>query len=170
MNTEIGKIKRKGKNPSLPSWVESSPRPRPLPPPTPATPSPSAHLPAHSALALAHTDTSSPHVSPRPLALARDRSPWQAGRTGQPPRRPRRVRLHHGHLRPPSSSSPRPLAHPLAAQRSSAPPRPRRLTASLPGTAPAVRSRHRRCAALIPALCTSPASVELHRSPPLGRL
>jgi hypothetical protein len=135
MNIEIGKIKRKGKKPlSPPSWAESSPRPRPLPPPTPATPSPSAHLPTHSALAPAHTDTPSPLVSPRPLALARNHSPWQTGPTGQPPRRPRRVRLHRGHLRPPSS--PRPLAHPLAAQRSLAPPRPRRLTASLPGTAP----------------------------------
>jgi hypothetical protein len=52
-----------------------------------------------------------------------------------------------GHLRPPSS--PRPLAHPLTAQRSSALPRPCRLTASLPGTAHAVRSRRCRCATFI---------------------
>jgi hypothetical protein len=35
---------------------------------------------------------------------------------------------------------------------------------------PAVRSRRRRCAALMPALCTSPAPAELRRSPSLGRL
>jgi hypothetical protein len=39
-----------------------------------------------------------------------------------------------------------------------APPHPRRLTMSLPCTAPTVRSRRRRCAALMPALCTSPAT------------
>jgi hypothetical protein len=155
------------------------PLPRPRPPPP-------AHLPAHSALAPAPTNAPSPLVSPAPsptlavaptgrlaplvsrhslaLALARGRFRWRAGPTGQPLHRPRRVRLRRGRLRPPSSP------HPLAAQRSSALPRPRRLTASLPGIAPAVRSRRRRCAALIPALCTSPASAELRRSPPLGRL
>jgi hypothetical protein len=35
---------------------------------------------------------------------------------------------------------------------------------------PAVRSRRRRCAALMPALCTSPAPAELRRSPSLERL
>jgi hypothetical protein len=35
---------------------------------------------------------------------------------------------------------------------------------------PAVKSHRRRCATLMPALCTSPAPVELRRSPPLGRL
>jgi hypothetical protein len=52
----------------------------------------------------------SPLVSPRHLALTRDRSHWQTGPTSQSPRRPRRVRPRRGHLRPPSSSSPRPLA------------------------------------------------------------
>jgi hypothetical protein len=123
MDKEIGKIKRKGKTPlPPPSWAESSPRPRPLPRLTPATPSPSAHLPAHSVLAPAHTDTSSPLVSHLPLALARDRFRWQDGPTGQPLRRPRRVRLQRGHLRPPSS----PSLRPLAAQERLAPPRPRR--------------------------------------------
>jgi hypothetical protein len=35
---------------------------------------------------------------------------------------------------------------------------------------PAVKSHRRRCAALMPALCTSPAPAELRLSPPLGRL
>jgi hypothetical protein len=33
---------------------------------------------------------------------------------------------------------------------------------------PAVESHRRRCATLMPALCTSPAPAELHRSPPPG--
>jgi hypothetical protein len=68
------KNKKKRKNPlSPPSWAESSPCPRPLPPPAPVTPSPLAHLPAHSALAPAHTDAPSPLVSTAPspsLAIA----------------------------------------------------------------------------------------------------
>jgi hypothetical protein len=44
-----------------------------------------------------------------------------------------------------------------------APPHPRRLTASLPGTAPTVRSRRRRYAALMSALCFTGA----RRAPPL---
>jgi hypothetical protein len=155
MDIEIGKIKRKGKTPLPPSWAESSPRPWPLPPPTPVTPSPSAHLPAHSALAPAHTDMPSPLVSRLPLALARDRFRWRASPTGQPLRRPRRIRLRRGHLRPPSSPSPspRPLTHPLAAQERLAPPLPRRSGCVLARHRPpcslivaAVRHLLRRCA------------------------
>jgi hypothetical protein len=141
--------KKEKEKPSPTSWAESSPRPRPLPLPRPRLPPPQP----------TYRPTPRPclrTLTRRPLTLARDLSHWQTGPTRQSPFRPRHVRLRRGHLRPPSS--PRPLAHPLAAQRSSAPPRPHRLTASLPGTAPAVRSRRRRCAALIPALCTSPSS------------
>jgi hypothetical protein len=137
--------KKKKRNPSLPlagsfpahaaaaspSRAHDSLPPRPTPRSRPRT-----------------TDTPSPLVSRLPLALARDRSRWQAGPTSQPPRRPRR-----GHLRPPSSSLPRPLAHPLAAQESLAPPHPRRSGRVLARHRPAVRSRRRRCAALPPALC-----------------
>jgi hypothetical protein len=90
-------------------------------------------------------------VTPTPPAirsLSRAHSLWQTGPTGQLPRRPPCVRLvavtsDHRPLH-----RPRPLAHPLAAQGRLAPPRPRRLTVSSPGTAPAVRSRRRRCAAI----------------------
>ena len=112
-----------------------------------ATP-PSAHLwptPRMRLLPLTRRPHSSVALAPRPT---RDRSRWQAGPTSQPPRRPRR-----GHLRPPSSSLPRPLAHPLAAQESLAPPHPRRSGRVLARHRPAVRSRRRRCAALPPALC-----------------
>jgi hypothetical protein len=129
------------------------PTPRPLPPLALATPSPSAHLRPTPRSRPRTTDTPSTLVSRLPLALARDRSRWQAGPTSQPPHCPRRVWLRRGHLRPPSSSSPRPLAHPLVAQGSSAPPRPRRCGRVLARHRPAVRSRRRRCAALTPALC-----------------
>jgi hypothetical protein len=143
------------------------PRARAFPPfgPLPAC-SPARAQPL-DALSLSLADEPTPPAS---RSVSRAHSRWQSGPTGQPLRRPPRVRLvavtsdrrplHHPH----------PLAHPLAAQESLAPPRPHRLIASLPGTAPAVRSRRRRCAALMPALCTSPAPAELHRSPSLGRL
>jgi hypothetical protein len=124
---------------------------RPLPPHTRDS-LPSAHFrpaparaPACPALPLSLADEPTPPVS-RSLSHAHSR--WQTGPTGQPRRRPPCVRLvavtsdrrplHHPH----------PLAHPLAAQGRLAPPRPRRLTVSSPGTAPAVRSRRRRCAAI----------------------
>jgi hypothetical protein len=126
--------------------------PRPLPPPSHPRLPLSAHLrpasarqPALRSLSLVDEPTPpasrSHHRSlTRSLPLA-DR-PHRSAAPSSSPRTARR-----SHLRPPSS--PRPLAHPLAAQRSSAPPRPRRLTASLPGTAPAVRFRLRRYATFI---------------------
>jgi hypothetical protein len=116
---------------------------------------------SRSALPLPLADEPTPPAS---LSLSRAHSRWQTGPTGQPLRRPPRVRL----VAVTSDRRPlhrlRPLAHPLAAQESWAPPRPCRLTVSLPGTAPAVRSRRRRCAAL------NAGAVHLtgaHRAPPL---
>jgi hypothetical protein len=74
---------------------------------------------------LSLADEPAPPASP---FLSRAPSHWQTGPIGQPRRLPR-VRC----TTVPSSPSPR---HPLAAQGSSAPPRPRRLTTSLPSTAP----------------------------------
>jgi hypothetical protein len=146
--------KKKKRNLSLPpSWVVSSPRHGCFPLSRSRLPPPSAHLRPTPRSRPRTTDTPSPLVSRLPLALARDRSRWQAGPTSQPPCRPRRVRLRRGHLRPPSSSSPRPLAHPLATQESLAPPHPRRSGRVLARHRPAVRSCRRRCAALTPALC-----------------
>jgi hypothetical protein len=85
---------------------------------------------------------------PASRSLSRAHSRWQTSPTGQPLRRPPRVRLVAVTSDRRPLHCPRPLAHPLAAQESLAPPHPRRLTVSLPGTAPAVRSRRRRCAAL----------------------
>jgi hypothetical protein len=128
--------------------------PRTLPPPplAPATPPLSAHFRPTFACAAAPRSlslslTSRPHP-PAALSLSRAHSRWQTGPTGQPLRRPPHVRLVAvtSDCRP--LHCPRPLAHPHAAQESLAPPRPRCLTVSLPGTAPAVRSRRRRCAAL----------------------
>jgi hypothetical protein len=72
--------------------------------------------------------TSRPHL-PAALSLARslplaDR-PHRSAASSSSSRTTHRRPLHR-----------RPLAHPLAAQESLAPPRPRRLTASLPGTVP----------------------------------
>jgi hypothetical protein len=148
--------------------------PRTPPPLAPTIPPLLAHFrpasrarAACSALPLSLADELTPPAS---RSLSRAHSRWQTGPTGHPLRRPPRVRL----VPVTSDRRPlhrrRPLAQPLAAQESLAPPHPRRLTMSLPGTAPAVRSRRRRCEALMPALCTSPASAELHRSPSLMRL
>jgi hypothetical protein len=126
------------------------PRPRP-PPLAPATPPfwpISGLLPrarSCSALPLPLADEPTPPTS---RSLSRAHSRWQTGPTGQPLRRPPRVRLVAVTSDRRPLHRPRPLAHPLAAQESLAPPCPRRLTVSLPGTAPAVRSRRRRCAAL----------------------
>jgi hypothetical protein len=70
---------------------------------------------------------------------------------------------------PSSPPSPSPC-HPLATQEEfgTAPSSP--LDHVLAQYRPAVESHRRRCATLMPALCTSPAPAELRRSPPLGRL
>jgi hypothetical protein len=149
--------KKKKRNPLPPGWAESSPcRGRFAPPPPRARDSlssthfraASACAPARPALSLALADEPIPPASrshhcslARSLSLA-DR-PHRSAASSSSPRT-----AHRGHLRPASPPSPRPLAHLLAAQRSLAPPCPRRLTASLPSTAPAVRSRRRRGAAL----------------------
>jgi hypothetical protein len=156
--------KKKKRKPSPPCRAGFSPCRGHLPPPplAPALP-PYGPLPACSPApaatplpSLSLADEPAPPVS-HSLSLA-DR-PHRSAASSSSSRTTHRRPLHH-----------RPLAHPLAAQESLAPPRPRRLTPSLPGTAPAVRSRRRRCAALMPALCTSPAPAELRRSPSLGRL
>jgi hypothetical protein len=100
---------------------------------------------------------------PASRSLSRVPSRWQTGPTGQPLHRPPRVRL----TVVPSIAVPSPIPSPHRKvwHRPSSP-----LDRVLAGTAPAVRSRRRRCAALMPALCTSPAPVALRRSPPLGRL
>jgi hypothetical protein len=130
------------------------PRPRPPPPRARDSPfRPISSLPPRAraslpcALSPSLADEPTPPASrshhrslTRSLPLA-DR-PHQSAAPSSSPHTARR-----GHLRPPFS--PRPLAHPLAAQRGSAPPRPRRLAASLPGITPAVRSRRRRCATFI---------------------
>jgi hypothetical protein len=121
--------------------------PRPLPPPRARDSLPSAHFQPASARAPARPVPPSLSLMSRPhppAALSRAHSRWQTGPPGQPLRRPPRVRL----VAVTSGHHLRPRAHPLAAQGSWAPPRPRRLTMSLPDTAPAVRSRRRRCAAL----------------------
>jgi hypothetical protein len=135
--------------------------PRPPPPLAPMTP---PFWPI-SDLLLARSPLRTPSLSladeptpPASRSLSRAHSRWQTDPTGQPLRRPPRVRLVAVTSDRRPLRRPHPLAHPLAAQESLAPPRPRRLTVSLPATAPAVRSRRRRCAALMPALCTSPAS------------
>jgi hypothetical protein len=153
--------------------------PRPPPPPPPSRPRLPPFGPFPACFSRSRSPLRAPSLSlsladeptpPASRSLSRAHSRWQTGPTGQPLRRPPHVRLVAVTSDRRPLHRPRPLAHPLAAQESLAPPRPRRLTVSLPGTAPAVRSRRRRCAALMPALCTSPASAELRRSPSLGRL
>jgi hypothetical protein len=111
-------------------------RPRPPPPSAHFRPA-STHAAAPRSLSL----TSRPHP---PAALSRALTP--AGRPAPPVSR-FVVLLAYGSSRSPPTVVPS-IAHPLAAQKSLAPPRPRRLIVSLPGTAPAVRSCRRRCAAL----------------------
>jgi hypothetical protein len=105
---------------------------------------------------------------------------WQASSTCQPLSLARSLSLADRPHRSVASSSSRTMhRRPLIAVPS---PSPRRtgkfgttpsppldcVLASTPP--PPVRSRRRRCATLMPALCTSPAPAELRRSPPLGRL
>jgi hypothetical protein len=100
-----------------------------LPPPL------AAQLPARSsARAAAPLPSRSLADEPAPpgsRSLSRAPSRWQTGPTGQPLRRLPRVRR----TAVPSIVVPS-IAHPLTAQGSLAPPRPRRLIASLPGTTP----------------------------------
>jgi hypothetical protein len=126
--------------------------PRPLPPLRPRLPPFGPFLAYFRARAAAPRSlslslTSRPHP-PAALSLSRAHSRWQTGPTGQPLRRPPRVRLVAVTFDRHPLHRPRPLAHPLAAQESLAPPHPYRLTVSLPGTTRVVRSRRRRCAAL----------------------
>jgi hypothetical protein len=168
---ELQKIKRKRKS-SPPCWAKSGPCRGRLP--SPLAPA----LPPLDPLAGPLPRTKPPACSP-PLSL------WQASPTCQSLSLSRSLSLadrpHRSaassssrtmHRRPlttvPSIAVPSPIPSPH--RKSSAQPRPRRLTTSLPSTAPAVESHRRRCATLMPALCTSPAPTELHRSPPLERL
>jgi hypothetical protein len=129
------------------------------------------------------------HPPPRPIsrparARSRPRAPLAPSRShANPTRQPLSLarfpsladRLHRSAA---SSSSRTTLRCPLTAvpsivvpsphRKSSAPPRPPRLTNVLARYRPAVESHRRRCAALMPALCTSPAPAELRRSLPSG--
>lgn len=144
--------------------------PRPPPPPPPLAPA--LLLPFGPLLARSRARSrSAPPLSladepapPASRSLSRAPSRWQTGPTGQPLRRPPRVRL----TAVPSIAvpSPIPLPHRKIWHRPSSP-LDRVLARYRP---PAVRSRRRRCAALMPVLCTSPAPAELRRSPSLGRL
>jgi hypothetical protein len=140
---------------------------RPPPPfPAPAHPpfgplaGPLAREAARVLPSLSLADRPAPPASP-----SRSRAPphWQTGPTGQPRRLPRVRRTAV-----PSIAIPWPIPSPH--RKSSAPPRPHRLTNVLAQYRPAVESHRRRCAASMPALCTLPAPAELRRSPPLGRL
>jgi hypothetical protein len=168
------KIKRKKKKLFFPLLGRFWPMSRP-PPPSPA--------PAHSP------------PPPRPIsrparARSRPRAPLTLSRLQASPTRqslslarslsladrPHRSAASSSsrttHRRPltvvPSITVPSPIPSPY--RKSSAPPRPHRLTNVLAQYRPAVESHRRRCAALMPALCTSPAPAELRRFPPLGRL
>jgi hypothetical protein len=143
MDIELENKKEK-RNPSPPpGWAESSPRP--LSPPVPATPSPSAHL--------------RPTPRSRPLPLA----DWPH-RSAAPSSSPRTA-LSRSPLTTVPSLAPSPRPSPRRTGKfGTAPSSP--LDRVLARYRPVVRSRRRRCAAFTPALCTSPASAELHRSPP----
>jgi hypothetical protein len=151
MDIGIRKQKEKGK-PSPPlaglNPAHAAATPSPL---APATPPLSAHFrhasPARSRSALPLPLANEP-TPPASRSLSRAHSRWQTGPTGQPLRRPPRVRLVTVTSDRRPLHRPRPHAHPHAAHESLAPPPPRPLTVSLPGTAPVVRSRRRRCAAL----------------------
>jgi hypothetical protein len=101
------------------------------------------HLPAPLSRALPLTGRPAPPVS-RVVFLAYDAPP-------SPHRRP----LHR---------------HPLAAQEEFGTALSSPFDHVLAQYRPAVESHRRRCATLMPALCTSPAPAELPRSPPRGRL
>jgi hypothetical protein len=132
------------------------PRARAFPPPLGPLAGPLTREAARALPSLPLADKPAPPASP-----SRSRAPshWQTGPTGQLRRLP--------HVR--SSAVPS-IVVPSPHRKSSAPPRPHRLTNVLAQYRPAVESHRRRCATLMPALCTSPAPAELRRSPPLGRL
>jgi hypothetical protein len=129
-----------------------------------------------------------PIASPLARAKPPARSPHSLSLTSQPHRlaSPSRVLPLAGRPAPPVScvvflaydALPSPHRRPLAipsphreVRHRPVPPLDRVLASTAPSTPPpVVRSRRRRCAALMSALCTSPAPAELHRSPPLGRL
>jgi hypothetical protein len=100
----------------------------------------------------------------QPLSLAR--SPSLADRPHQSAASSSSRTTHRRPLTAvPSIAVPSPIPSPH--RKSSAPPRPHRLTNVLAQYCPAVESHRRRCATLMPALCTSPAPAELRCSTPL---
>jgi hypothetical protein len=127
----------------------------PRPPPPPLAPA----LPPFGPLAGPLARAKPPARSPHSLSLTSQPSLSRAPFTGRPaPPVSRVISLAYG--APPSLPSPsprRPLAVPSPHRESSAPPRPPRLTNVLTQYRPAVESCRRRCAALMPALCASPA-------------
>jgi hypothetical protein len=106
-------------------------------------------------------DTPAPPASP---SRSRVSPLWQTGPTGQLRRLPRVRRPAVPSMPPTPSPSPRRTGRvrhrPVLPPLDQCPCRYR----------PVVESHRRRCAALMSALCSSPASAELRRSPPLGRL
>jgi hypothetical protein len=109
-----------------------------------------------------HSLTSQPHL---PATLSRALP--LAGRAAPPVSRFVVFLAYDAPPSPPSPSLPSPSPHRIG-EFGTAPSLP--LDRVLAQYRPAVRSHRRRCATLMPALCTSPATAELRRSPPLGRL